>query len=1027
VEPGTTLRVAFPQSEDDIPSHFLDMDESDDFAGGYAFFSAAQQQNAIQALETWSDVADIQFEIVAPGEDADIYFYAMAFNVEAGAVSSGVDADHGSRIAINTAAGAWPDMEPGTFGFHALIHETGHSLGLSHPGPYDANDKVTPTYEANAEYIEDTTMYSVMSYFGSDFTGFDGNGDPPSFLVTPRSHDMYVMHELYGANWDARAGNTTYGYNADGVSALFDFTNYGGTGEQNYPQLTIWDGGGEDWLDLSGDGSGVTLDLRPGAFSSTHGMTFDISLAYVPDDAPDEFAGYIENARGGDGNDEITGNDRNNVLVGGEGDDMLFGLGGDDELRGEDGDDELHGDDGDDELLGGDGNDWLQGGLGTDSFDGEAGVDTLDFTYSDGNWTVSLSGVLDDPYDIGILGSASAGGEDESIRDVENVTMGSGNDHVTGSSLDNTLYGKAGNDTLIGLAGDDILFGGAGNDTLDGGNQSDELYGDAGDDRILGGGGDDHVDAGLGSDTIDGGSGNDTLLGSDGGDIIEGGLGNDTISGGDGGDNISGGLDVDDLDGGNGIDLLNYTFSADDWTVDLILETATPEDGLSESVRNFEHVSMGSGDDIVRATAASNSLYGGAGNDQLFGFGGMDWLGGDSGDDLLNGGAGNDFLIGGKGYDLAIYADDLAGVTVDLNKTAVSQNTGGSGSDWLQEIEGLIGSQHNDTLIGNAVNNLLSGGLGADQLVGGNGHDTLRGEGGDDRLSGGLGNDVLSGGDGTDWADYTLDAAAVTIDLTTQNDQNTIGAGIDQLFGIENVAGTAYNDTLIGNSSANRLEGNAGNDVLTGGSGGDVLLGGGGNDSLNGGTGNDVLEGGTGIDWALYNTGLSAAVTVDLSVDDQNTGGGGIDTLHDIENVMGTSFGDSLTGNNSANELRGEAGNDGLSGNGGNDVLNGGSGNDAIDGGSGADDIIGNAGNDHLWGGTGADDFIFGSGWGDDWIWDFQSGSDKIDLSGVAGLDSFNQLDVENTDSGALYTFGSYSILLVDVSALSVQTTDFII
>ena len=249
----------------------------------------------------------------------------------------------------------------------------------------------------------------------------------------------------------------------------------------------------------------------------------------------------------------------------------------------------------------------------------------------------------------------------------------------------------------------------------------------------------------------------------------------------------------------------------------------------------------------------------------------------------------------------------------------------------------------------------------------------------------------------------------MTIDLTTQNDQNTIGAGIDQLFGIENVAGTAYNDTLIGNSGANRLEGNAGNRVLTGGSGGDVLLGGAGNDSLNSGTGNDVLEGGTGIDWALYNTGLSAAVTVDLSVDDQNTGGGGIDTLHDIENVMGTSFGDSLTGNNSANELRGEAGNDWLSGNGGNDVL------------------IGNLGNDHLWGGTGADDFIFGSGWGDDWIWDFQSGSDKIDLSGVAGLDSLNQLDVENTDSGALYTFESYSILLVDVSALSVQTTDFII
>ena len=67
-------------------------------------------------------------------------------------------------------------------------------------------------------------------------------------------------------------------------------------------------------------------------------------------------------------------------------------------------------------------------------------------------------------------------------------------------------------------------------------------------------------------------------------------------------------------------------------------------------------------------------------------------------------------------------------------------------------------------------------------------------------------------------------------------------------------------------------------------------------------------------------------MTIDLFVDDQNTGGGGIDTLHDIENVMGTSFADSLTGNDSANELRGEGGNDWLWGNGGNDIVNGGSG-----------------------------------------------------------------------------------------------------
>ena len=122
----------------------------------------------------------------------------------------------------------------------------------------------------------------------------------------------------------------------------------------------------------------MTLDLRPGAFSSTHGMTYNISLAYVPEDAPDELAGYIENARGGAGNDVLTGNDRDNVLIGNDGHDTLIGLDGDDELRG------------------GGGNDRLEGGFGTDWFDGGGGTDTVDYTYSSGNWTIGLAADLDD-------------------------------------------------------------------------------------------------------------------------------------------------------------------------------------------------------------------------------------------------------------------------------------------------------------------------------------------------------------------------------------------------------------------------------------------------------------------------------------------------------------------------------------------------------------------------------------------------------------------------------------------------------
>ena len=168
---------------------------------------------------------------------------------------------------------------------------------------------------------------------------------------------------------------------------------------------------------------------------------------------------------------------------------------------------------------------------------------------------------------------------------------------------------------------------------------------------------------------------------------------------------------------------------------------------------------------------------------------------------------------------------------------------------------------------------------------------------------------------------------------------------------IENVAGSNHADLLIGNGAANRLEGWGGNDVITAGNGTDVLFGHDGNESLNGGLGNDVLEGGSGVDWALYNTGLGSGITIDLFSETQVAGGGGVDTLRDIENVMATGYADSPTGNNLANELRGEAGNDAIWGNGGAECHHGGIGDDAIAGGTGADTMIGGSGNDHIWGG----------------------------------------------------------------------------
>ena len=404
------------------------------------------------------------------------------------------------------------------------------------------------------------------------------------------------------------------------------------------------------------------------------------------------------------------------------------------------------------------------------------------------------------------------------------------------------------------------------------------------------------------ADTLDGAGGSDSLDGGPLNDLLYGRAGNDTIYGGHGEDTIEGGEDHDELIGGDGYD----------------------------------------------------SIKGGTGNDTLSGGSGLDTLLGQDGVDYLEGGLHADVMNGGGGSDWAVYASSAQDIRVDMLYGGT--NTGEAAGDVLVRIENLLGGEMRDFFYGDDAANVLQTGGGDDLLMGRGGDDTLEGGSGDDFLNGGLGADVLRGGTHGafgDWVQYNLAASGVLVDLVDAASNQGEAAG-DTFDSIENLFGSQHGDTLRGDDGFNYVLGLGGNDLIETRGGTDYVIAGAGDDTLDGGDQDDILLGGLGADHLIGGAGIDRAqysqsdsgLVIDLITVANNTGEAAGDTYDSIENVYGSFFADSITGNTQANVLQGVGGADLLRGLGGDDALLGGNGFDTLEGGAGADTLSGGAGDD---------------------------------------------------------------------------------
>ena len=394
----------------------------------------------------------------------------------------------------------------------------------------------------------------------------------------------------------------------------------------------------------------------------------------------------------------------------------------------------------------------------------------------------------------------------------------------------------------------------------------------------------------------------------------------------------------------------------------------TPEGEIITGLAGSDLLIGDGGNDIIEGGEDVDLIEAGAGNDIIDGGADDDLMFGDAGHDRMIGSSGADFFLGGEGEDTADYSNLGEAITFDA-QTIVDK--GAAGIDEIFEVETIIGATDAankidgstgvndansfevdltaDSLIVDdgvapityTVENFVdvTGTPNDDSITGNDADNTVLGMAGADLFVGSLGNDTFDGGEGQDTADYALLDAAITFDAQTEVDKGA--NGLDQVSFVETIIGALGQANTIDGSSA--------------------------------------VNDGNSLSIDLSNNSLIVDDGVELKTY----------TVENFLNASGNSEQDILTGNDEDNLLIGNAGSDSLDGQAGADTLIGVDPTSATPG----------AGErDHMWGGVDADTFVLGDAaqgyYLDETglfgrvsqaiIHDFESGVDKIELSGVA-------------------------------------------
>ncbi|WP_457092865.1 M10 family metallopeptidase [Microvirga sp. P5_D2] len=303
----------------------------------FRMISATTNLTLTEVEETASTHADIRL--------------AMSGGAETGWTYTLDEAGAGGDSWFNSSSGRYDAPVIGNFAFWTFLHEIAHTLGLKHAH----EDAVFGRVPVDVDSME----FSVTTY--RSFVGAAGarvENEPWGYAQSLMMGDIAALQQMYGANFSARAGPTTYRWDHKTGQAFIDGVGQGLPGG-NRIFCTVWDGGGIDTYDFANYRADLSVDLRPGHWStlSTGQLAYlggfrlargNVANALLHQGDPRSF---IENATGGSGDDRIVGNSAGNHLKGRQGKDRLFGLEGADTLNGGQGHDVLSGGEGRDVFV----------------------------------------------------------------------------------------------------------------------------------------------------------------------------------------------------------------------------------------------------------------------------------------------------------------------------------------------------------------------------------------------------------------------------------------------------------------------------------------------------------------------------------------------------------------------------------------------------------------------------------------------------------------------------------------------------